>query len=48
MLPTSAVYWIVIGAAVFLGALYFYCTMKNQRCYTEEEAEAENNQREIN
>lgn len=39
MFPSSAWYWIAIGAAFFLGSLYFYYTYRNQRCYTEEEAE---------
>ena len=33
----SLILGIVLGIAVLLGALYFYCTYKNTRCYYDDE-----------
>jgi len=35
MLPTSAGYWLAIGAACGISSIYFYCTYRGQRCYYE-------------
>ena len=35
-------YWAAIGSACFISSIYFYCTMRGQRCYYEDEAENRN------
>ena len=35
MLPSSAGYWLAIGAACGISSIYFYCTYRGQRCYYE-------------
>ena len=39
MLPTGIGYWIAIGSACCISSIYFYCTMRGQRCYYDDEVE---------
>ena len=32
-------YWAAIGSACFISSIYFYCTMRGQRCYYDDEVE---------
>ena len=35
----SVGYWISIGCACCISGIYFYCTMRRQRCYYDDEVE---------
>ena len=39
MLSVGIGYWISIGCACCISGIYFYCTMRRQRCYYDDEVE---------
>ncbi len=45
MLPIDIGYWVVIGSACCLSSIYFYCTMRGQRCYYDDEVTEMNRNR---
>lgn len=42
MLPVGIGYWIAVGSACCISSIYFYCTMRGQRCYDDDEVEVRN------
>jgi hypothetical protein len=39
MIPVGIGYWISIGCACCISGIYFYCTVRRQRCYYDDEVE---------
>ena len=37
MLPVGIGYWVAVGSACCISGIYFYCTMRGQRCYYDDE-----------